>query len=168
MEQELKSKNLPKSKSADQALQSLKRICSRAERSSGDALRLMQRWGVDREQAYGVLHQLIKERYIDDRRYAEAFIKDKSSFSKWGYYKIVKALQAKGISKEIIDSVIADRLDDVMESDRLERLLILKRRQIKDSDPYKIKSRLVRYGIGAGWPMSSVVEIVEKMIKDDD
>ena len=36
-----------KRKSAEQALRLLMNMAARAERSSGDALRLMKRWGVD-------------------------------------------------------------------------------------------------------------------------
>ena len=44
-----------KTKSPEQALASLMRLCSRAEKSSGDARRLMARWGageVDRDALY--------------------------------------------------------------------------------------------------------------------
>ncbi len=42
-------------KTPQQALQSLMRMCARSERSSGDALRLMRRWGLGEEDARKVL-----------------------------------------------------------------------------------------------------------------
>jgi regulatory protein len=45
-----KKATIKRPKSAEQALSSLMRLCARAERSSGDALRLMARWEVAQEQ----------------------------------------------------------------------------------------------------------------------
>ena len=61
-----------KKKSAMEALNALMRLCSRAEKSSGDALRLMRTWGVEAREQQGVLDKLQEMRFIDDNRYAEA------------------------------------------------------------------------------------------------
>ena len=66
----------PTKKSKEQALESLMRLCARAERSSGDAMRLMARWGVASSDRHEVLQRLLSERFIDDRRYAEAYIRE--------------------------------------------------------------------------------------------
>ena len=70
-----------KPKSATQALQSLMRLCSRAEKSSGDALRLMRTWNVPEGERQGVLDKLIELRFIDDARYAEAYTREKSNIA---------------------------------------------------------------------------------------
>ena len=54
-----------RTKTPEQALQSLMRMCARSERSSGDAMRLMKRWGVADEDARKVLLRLQNERFID-------------------------------------------------------------------------------------------------------
>ena len=73
-----------KTKTAQQALQSLMRLCSRSEKSTGDALRLMRTWGVPEAEQRGVLDKLIADRYIDNRRYAEAYTREKSNLAGWG------------------------------------------------------------------------------------
>ena len=102
--------NTPKikrEKTADEALASLMRLCARAERSSGDALRLMQNWGVSKNEQQEVLQRLINEQFIDDRRYAEAFVREKIRLSAWGKYKITAALKRKGIADDIITETLA-------------------------------------------------------------
>ena len=59
-------------KTPEQAYAALIRLCARSEKSSGDALRLMQRWGVKPSARQGVLQKLLADRFIDDNRYAEA------------------------------------------------------------------------------------------------
>ena len=96
-----------RTKTPEQALQSLMRMCARSERSSGDALRLMKRWGVAEEEAKKILTRLQNERFIDDRRFSEAFVRDKINLSGWGVYKIKTALRTKGIARDIIEDVVA-------------------------------------------------------------
>ena len=91
---EQKVKRVKKDKTPQQALQSLMRLCARSEHSSGDALRLMKRWGVADDEARKVLSRLQSERFIDDARYAEAFVRDKLNLSGWGAYKIKMSLRA--------------------------------------------------------------------------
>ena len=93
-------------KTAEQALASLMRLCARAERSSGDAMRLMATWMVPEGDRQGVLQRLIKDRFIDDSRYAEAFVREKSNLSAWGEYKIRATLRRKGIADEIINNAL--------------------------------------------------------------
>ena len=73
-----------RTKTPEQALTTLMAMCARAERSSGDARRLMTRWGVAEQDQEGVLQRLIDDRFIDDRRYAAAFVRDKRTFNGWG------------------------------------------------------------------------------------
>ena len=44
----------------------------------------MQRWGVEPSARQGVLQKLLADRFIDDNRYAEAFVRDKIRLSGWG------------------------------------------------------------------------------------
>ena len=64
----------PRQRSAGEALSALMRLCSRAERSSGDAMRLMRQWSVAENEREGVLRRLVEMKFIDDSRYAEAFV----------------------------------------------------------------------------------------------
>ena len=64
-----------RTKTPEQALSALMRQCARAERCSGDALRLMRRWGVTDDEARKVLARLVAERFIDDQRYADAYVR---------------------------------------------------------------------------------------------
>ena len=81
------AKKIKRDKTPEQAYAALIRLCARSEKSSGDALRLMQRWGVKPSARQGVLQKLLADRFIDDNRYAEAFVRDKIRLSGWGARK---------------------------------------------------------------------------------
>lgn len=65
-----------KFKTPEQALAALMRLCARAEKSQEDARRLMRGWGLAERDAEGVLAKLVRDRFIDDARYAGAFVRE--------------------------------------------------------------------------------------------
>lgn len=157
----------PTKKSASQALESLMRLCARAERSSGDALRLMARWGVEPTERQQVLQRLISERFIDDRRYAELFIKEKINLSAWGEYKIRTTLRTKGISEATINAAMAEATG-LNDESRLRERLARKIKSTKADTPYKLKAKLIRYGLSLGYPTDAVIECVEEVMRSQN
>lgn len=157
-----------RTKTAEQALQSLMRECARSERSSGDALRLMKRWGVSDEDAQKVLARLLSERFIDDRRYAEAFVRDKLNLSGWGAYKIKSALRAKGVSKEIIDEVAAQMIEAADMRERLEEIMVRRLRTLKYSSPYDAKTKLIRFAASRGYDLDQAIECATKITRAEE
>ena len=79
-----------RAKTPEQALAALMRLCARAEKSQDDARRLMRGWGLAEREGEQVLARLVRDRFIDDGRYAEAFVRDKLRLSGWGEYKTVR------------------------------------------------------------------------------
>lgn len=161
---ELKSK---RAKSPEQALAALMRLCARAEKSTGDARRLMRGWGLAEQDAEKVLDRLVRDRFIDDSRYADAFVREKLRLSGWGAYKIRTALQRKGIERSIIDGALsqADRTDMVR---RLEEMLVRKARTVKHETPYELKTKLIRYGFSLGYDYESVLDAAATLTKTTD
>ena len=94
-------------KTPEEALSALMRLCARAERSQGDARRLLRGWGIREAEAERIVERLVRERFIDDTRYAEAFVREKLRLSGWGAYKIRTALRRKQIAPETIDAALA-------------------------------------------------------------
>ena len=152
-------------KTADQALASLMRLCARAERSSGDAMRLMATWMVPEGDRQRVLQRLIKDRFIDDSRYAEAFVREKSNLSAWGEYKIRATLRRKGIADEIIKSALL-QMPTEQNIERLTERLKRKMRTIKYDTTYQLKTKLIRHALSLGFSMDDVLKCVEEVMRD--
>ena len=163
---EQKIERIKRTKSPQQALQSLMRMCARSERSSGDALRLMKRWGVADDEARKVLARLQAERFIDDRRFAEAFVRDKLNLSGWGAYKIKMSLRAKGVAREIIEEVASTMIEATDMKERLEEIMQRKLRTLKYSSTYEAKTKLIRFAASRGYDIDEAVECASKILKD--
>ena len=155
-----------RTKTPQQALQSLMRMCARSEHSSGDALRLMKRWGVVDDEARKVLARLQAERFIDDSRFAEAFVRDKLNLSGWGAYKIKMALRAKGVSREVIEEVVSPMIEATNMKERLEEIMQRKLRTLKYSSTYDAKTKLIRFAASRGYDIDEAVDCASKILND--
>ena len=164
---EVKEPRSRRSKTADEALAALMRLCARAEKCESDARRLMRGWGVAAADAERVLGRLVGDRFIDDGRYAAAFVREKVRLSGWGPYKIRAALQRKGIGRELIDAALAAAGGGRSDArERLVRQLERKRRLLSRSEGCDLKNKLIRYGISLGYDCETVLETVASLAAD--
>ncbi len=153
-------------KSAEQALASLMRECAKSERSTGDAMRLMARWEVAESEQEGVVERLQELKFIDNRRYAEAFVRDKLNFNGWGKQRIKLELSRKGVEREIIEERLAEVDVDNMR-DRLRQMIEKRSRTTKHKDIYDLKGKLLRYGATLGYDYTMVREVIEEVLDKD-
>ena len=115
----------------------------------------------------GVLQKLLADRFIDDNRYAEAFVRDKIRLSGWGARKIRTSLRLKGIAAAIIDEALA-RLDPANQSERLRTQLEKKLRLTRYKDTYDLKTKLIRYGLSLGYDYDAVLDAAGELIQTND
>ena len=156
-----------KVKTPEQALAALMRLCARAEKSQEDARRLMRGWVLAERDAEGVLAKLVRDRFIDDARYAGAFVREKLRLSGWGEYKIRTALQRKRIDRALIDAALAEADRSGMD-ERLRRQLERKARTAKYTTQYELKTKLIRYGLSLGYDYETVVEAASGLVTDTE
>lgn len=156
-----------KVKTPEQALAALMRLCARAEKSQEDARRLMRGWGLAERDAEGVLAKLVRDRFIDDARYAGAFVREKLRLSGWGGYKIRTALQRKRIDRALIDAALAEADRSGMD-ERLRRQLERKARTAKYTTQYELKTKLIRYGLSLGYDYETVLDSAAALVTDTE
>jgi regulatory protein len=140
----------------------MRALCSRREYCRKDVLKkVMTALDGDVAKAEEVVGKLVEERYVDDRRYAAAFARDKASIAGWGAAKIRYMLAAKGVDREIIASALEEI--DVNRADaRLEKLMENKARSLKDDPQRRIK--LLRFGVGRGYGYEEVSSVIDRIL----
>jgi len=151
--------------SEQSALQRLAALCSRGEHSSGEMLEKMRRWGLSEEAQARIMERLLRDRYVDDERFAHAFVNDKVKYNKWGRRKIEQALWQKGVDEEIRRRV----LDEVEEENfltELRDLLKVKSRSITAKNDYERNMKLMRFALGRGYSYDQIRRCIT--LPDDD
>ena len=138
----------------------LAQLCARSEHCQHDLTEKMRRWGMTEEAQARVMQRLVSERYVDDERYARAFVKDKILYNKWGRRKVEQALWTKRISDDIRTAVLAE-VDDEQYLSVLRPLLKQKRRSIKAASDYELNQKLVKFALSRGFTYDIIRQCVD-------
>lgn len=156
-------------KTEQEAYLTLAALCAQAEHCQWEMLEKMRRWEVPEEAQARVMQRLVKERYVDDERYAQAFVKDKIRYNKWGRRKVDQALWQKHIDEDIRKRVL-DEVDDDEYLSVLRPLLKQKRRSTKANSDYELNQKLMRFALGRGFTFDIIRQCidVEEEPEDDD
>ena len=156
-------------KSEKEAYLTLAALCAQAEHCQWEMLEKMRRWEVPEEAQARVMQRLVKERYVDDERYAQAFAKDKIRYNKWGRRKVDQALWQKHIDEDIRKRVL-DEVDDEEYLGVLRPLLKQKRKSTKANSDYELNQKLMRFAMGRGFTFDIIrqcIDVEEEPEEDD-
>lgn len=147
-------------KSEKEAYLTLAALCAQAEHCQWEMLEKMRRWEVPEEAQARVMQRLVKERYVDDERYAQAFVKDKIRYNKWGRRKVDQALWQKHIDEDIRKRVL-DEVDDDEYLKVLRPLLKQKRKSTKANSDYELNQKLMRFAMGRGFTFDIIRQCID-------
>ena len=151
-----------KQKTEQEAYLMLAALCAQAEHCQWEMLEKMRRWELaDDAQA----RVMVKERYVDDERYARAFVLDKIRYNKWGRRKVEQALWQKHIDDDIRQRVLGE-VDDEEYLSVLRPLLKQKRRSVKASSDYEMNQKLIRFALGRGFTFDIIRQCLD--VTDED
>lgn len=148
------------------ALLRLTSLCSTAEHCSHEMIEKMQRWQLAGDAQARIIEYLVKEKYIDDERYARFFAKDKIRYNKWGRRKVEQAMWLKHIDGDIQRDVLDD-IDDEEYLAVLRPLLKTKRKSVKASSDYEMNMKLIRFAMGRGFTMDIIRQCLDNDNYDD-
>lgn len=152
--------------SEEDALLRLTSLCSTAEHCSHEMIEKMQRWQLADDAQARIIEYLVKEKYIDDERYARFFAKDKIRYNKWGRRKVEQAMWLKHIDGDVQRDVLDD-IDDEEYLAVLRPLLKTKRKSVKASSDYEMNMKLIRFAMGRGFTMDIIRQCLDNDNYDD-
>lgn len=103
--------------------------------------------------------KLIKLGYLDDDRFAKAFIKDKLNFTSMGDYKIKMELERFGISYEIIENNIS-LIDNNILEEKIKKQIEKDIRTNKKYSGVNLKNKIYNHLVSAGFTKEKVIRIL--------
>jgi regulatory protein len=136
--------------------------CSRREFCSEDIRKKLVEWGVENNDAEKIIGVLIREKFIDESRYASAFVRDKFKYNKWGKVKIAAHLRAKKLSSDLIKSAL-DSIEDELYNRFLRELIESHRLSVKAKNKFDLKAKLLRYGLSKGFESNLLYDILNEI-----
>jgi regulatory protein len=154
-------------KTENDAYLTLAALCAQAEHCQYEMLEKMRRWELPDDAQARVMAKLINERYVDDERYAQAFVHDKIRYNKWGRRKVEQALWQKRIDEDIRKRVL-DAVDDDEYLSVLRPLLKQKRKTIKANSDYELNQKLMRFAVGRGFTFDIIRQCIDVEEEPDE
>ncbi len=127
------------------------KMLSAAAKSKSDFIRKLILKGHSRETAEQAAEFFEEKGFIDDRKFAESYVRDAIGLKKDGKTKIAFSLKKYGISDDIISEVM-------QEADDTEGLRSLAEKELaRCSDLNKVKRRLYSKGYSI-WDINSIID----------
>lgn len=151
---------MKKEMTEQEAYLQLAALCAQAEHCEQEMRDKMKRWEIDEMAQNRIIQRLVEERYVDNERYARAFVKDKIRYNKWGRRKVQQALWMKRIDNDIQQRIL-DEIDDKEYLDVLRPLLKQKRKSIKADSDYELNQKLVRFALGRGFTFDIIRQCIQ-------
>jgi len=134
-------------------------LCSSQEQCASHIRLKLSSWKVSDQDAEKILQLLIKEKFLDDQRYANFYVRDKFRFNGWGKIKLTMMLRQKEIPESIIEEAL-NQLDPELYKDTCRRLISEKAATLKESNPYKRKGKLFRFAAQRGFESDLIHQIL--------
>lgn len=140
-------------------------LCSRKEYCSADIRKKLVAWELSEEEVEKGIEYLVHEKFIDDKRFAAYYVRDKFMFNGWGRIKISFQLRGKGVASSVIDDAL-EQLDEGAYKEKLAELLHSKKRQIKNKDQWQTKAALARFAQSRGYESDLVFRTIDQLLNN--
>ena len=154
--------SLRKSYTLEQALSKLQKYCTYQDRCHIEVERKLTEMRIIPQAKEHIIISLIDGDYLNEERFALAFVKGKFKIKKWGRIRLKAELKKRKISKYLIKSA----LEQISEKDYLftfEELANRKANSIKADSILLKKKKLADYLIYRGWESNLVYKKVNQL-----
>lgn len=134
--------------------------CAYQERSQQEVRSKLYDWGLWPNEVEEVISELIENNFLNEERFARAYVSGKFNIKHWGKIKIKQGLKLKKITdKMIIIALNTIDYDDYLKTilDTAEKKLPL----IKEKDAYKRKSKLMTFLMSKGFESDLILEVLK-------
>ena len=137
-------------------------MCSRREYCEHDIREKLRTAELPHSEINNIIEYLKKFSFINDERYATAYVKDKFQFNGWGKAKIVAMLSMKRIDRTIIENAVQQLPVDSYKEKCL-TLLQSKAKSTKAQNISELKNKLLRYAIGRGFDYETSLQCISEI-----
>ena len=149
--------------SPDQVLDKMAKYCAYQERCVKDVTEKLKTFELTQKEKDEILDYLIDNRFVNNTRFVQAFVKGKINQSGWGLNKIRFHLMQKGIDKEIIDEAL-QTYDEEAYRQRLIDVLKIKAKTVKAENDFERNRKLAAYAMQKGFEANLVWEVIKERL----
>lgn len=142
------------------AKQKIEAYCAYQERCDFEIRNKLASWNLYSEDIDIIISDLITHNFLNEERFAEAYVSGKFRIKKWGRIKIKQHLKQKKISNYSIQKGL-HAIDDKEYMQTITDLIASKSRLIKSKDKWDRMNKLKRYLASKGFETELIHEMVQ-------
>jgi regulatory protein len=143
---------IPPAFSKEQIIFKLEAFCAYQERCTQEVRTKIERLCADESLVLEVIKHLKESRFLDDKRFVEAYVQGKLRIKKWGRQKIKAALFQKRVDAKLIQEGIYSFISDEEYQEVMVSLIERKNRELStEKDPQIKKQKLMRFLLSRGF-----------------
>ena len=143
-------------------LSKAEQYCAQSEQCRSSVMDKLTRWGASHELSERIINHLVKNDYINERRFCQIYSESKMNLQKWGRIKIAYQLRAKRIDKRLIDEALTD-LDPNRYHEVLLQLARQKMSTIKDDNPFARRNKLMAFLASHGFESDEIIKAFDEI-----
>ncbi|MBO7261038.1 MAG: RecX family transcriptional regulator [Bacteroidaceae bacterium] len=142
------------------ALLKLEAYCASGEHCVNDVRIKLDKYDLSQDQSERIIEKLKENGFVDEQRYARAFVHDKLLFAKWGRLKISAMLWQKRLPQNIIDEAL-ENIDDDDYIAVLKEVINSKKSAIKARSDYEYSVKLIKSVASRGFEIPLIKQFVK-------
>ncbi|MFN8239677.1 MAG: regulatory protein RecX [Bacteroidales bacterium] len=151
----------------DSAFKKAMALCAGREMCVSDVSSKLASWGLEPGESGKIIAMLVRDKFIDEERYARAFVNDKFRHNKWGKIKLAAELRRKKLNSQTIRDALA-AIDETVYLETIRSLISNQRRRIKAKSNYELRGKLVRFMLSKGFESELVYDLTGDLEEDRD
>ena len=142
--------NLQTTYTVDEAQKKLENYCAYQERCHKEVREKLKAMKMIPEAIDKIVVHLINHNFLNEERFAKAFVRGKFRIKKWGKNRLVRELKFKDVSKYAIDVALKE-IDEADYFETLDELTQKRIAQVNEKNIYKKKKKVADYLLYRGW-----------------
>lgn len=146
----------------EEAMKKLENYCAYQERCHQEVKQKLRDMHMIPEAIDLIIVHLIEHNFLNEERYAKAFVRGKFNIKKWGKRRLTIALRQKDVSKSNINAAIKE-IEDEIYYKTFHELAEKQFLAITEKDPNKKKKKLADYLLYRGWESHLVYEKINDL-----
>lgn len=141
----------------------LARYCAYQERSQKEVRKKLNELGIYGDDAEEVIAELITDNFINEERFAKAFIGGKFRVKRWGRNKILSAIRQYDVSDYCIRKGMKE-IDEEHYKSTLENLIESKNESVQEENLFVKRNKIAKFVIAKGFEPELVWQILKRDI----